>query len=555
MATLNHSNPRGRRDRVTASAIAAKTAATTALALPMNSGDMVPEATAKRVTGTVREKASTPSIPQANPLFGADSSSDFWTVALLFIFMSNSSSLRIERELEDWIASAAPGARLPSTRELTARFTASPVTVQSALRALAARGLIETRPGVGTFARPTRTSAAHDFSWQTGALGAAKSPLVDLPSALRETRSDTIPLHSGYPDRSLLPERLLRAALVRSARSDAAVKLSDPAGLASLREWFASELSAQMPAQLAAPTMQDVIVLPGSQLGLGSLFRSIVGPGGTLLVESPTYWGAISAARQVGVTLVPIPVTSEGPDLDVLSQAFRDTGARAFYAQPNYANPTGLQWSPDVSLRVLEIVRRHRAFVIDDDWAHDFGITTASTPLALQDDRGHVVYLRSLTKSISPALRVAAVTARGPLRRRLLADLQAQSMYVSGLLQAAAFDVVSQPGWQTHLRALRRELRVRRGLLVNALANHAPEVRVTAVPPGGLNLWVQLPDSTNLERLVVDAEAKGLGLASGNEWFPSEPSGKYLRLNYAGPNPGSFEQAAVLLQESLDMQL
>ncbi|MGC5049768.1 PLP-dependent aminotransferase family protein [Micrococcus porci] len=468
--------------------------------------------------------------------------------------MNNSSSSRIEAELEALIASASPGSRLPSTRELTARHAVSPVTVQAALRSLAARGLIETRPGVGAFVSPDRAVAPRDYSWQTGVLGATGALTAETSAALRPTRTDAISLHSGYPDRTLLPERLVRSALTRAGRSDSALERPESAGSTALRAWFASELASQTPAHLTAPNAQDVLILPGSQLGLGVLFRNIAGPGGTLLIESPTYWGAILAARQVGVTLVPVPSGPDGPDLVALEQAFVETGARAFYAQPNFANPTGAQWSPATSARVLDIVQEHRAFLIEDDWAHDFGITTDAMPLATRDDSGHVVYLRSLTKSISPSIRVAAVIARGPLRYRLLANLQAQSMYVSGLLQAAALDVVTQPAWRTHQRSVRKQLRARRDLLIDAVSTHVPDATISAIPPGGLNLWVQVPDIVDLGQLTKDAEARGLVIANGDEWFPAEPAGRHLRLNFAGPDPAAYERAAILLHKSLAAQ-
>ncbi|MDO3400712.1 PLP-dependent aminotransferase family protein [Mycolicibacterium neoaurum] len=468
--------------------------------------------------------------------------------------MFDSSSARIERELQRWVAAASPGERLPSTRQLTARYGASPVTVQSALRSLAARGLIETRPGVGAFVSAVRAVGPRDYSWQTGVLRSGAAAAAQTPAALRSARSGAIALHSGYPDRELLPERLIRAALTRAARGDAALGRPEPEGVASLRAWFAAELASQTPAHLTAPTMRDVLVLPGSQLGLGALFRSIAGPGGALLIESPTYWGAIIAARQVGVTLVPVPAGPAGPDVDALERAFVDTGARAFYAQPNYANPTGAQWSPSTGSQVLEIVRRHRAFLIEDDWARDFGIGTDATALAARDDSGHVVYLRSLTKSISPGIRVAAVIARGPLHTRLLAELQAQSMYVSGLLQTAALDIVTQPGWQTHRRALRKMLRARRDVLVDAISSHVTEATIEEVPQGGLNLWVRLPDAVDLDRLIKDTESRGLVIAGGDQWFPAEPTGRYLRLNFAGPDPAAYGDAAVILGESLAAQ-
>lgn len=466
--------------------------------------------------------------------------------------MNNDSSQRIVEGLRTWIASAAPGARLPSTRALVAQHQASPVTVQRALRTLAGEGLIESRPGAGTFVRAVRTVRPADYGWQTAALRSPQSRVPWLPSALRSTPHDVIALHSGYPERDLLPERLVRAALTRAARSDAALGRPPAAGLPELQSWFARELGAATPAGVTPPVPSDVIVLPGSQSGLSSIFRALVTSGQPLLMESPTYWGAILAARQAGVRVVPVPSGPLGPDPAELARAFEETGARVFYAQPSYANPTGAQWPVTLHEQVLEVVRAHGAFLVEDDWAHDFGITTTATPVAAQDDAGHVVYLRSLTKSVSPAIRVAALIARGPARERILADWGAESMYVSGLLQAAALDVVTQPGWRTHQRGLREQLRARRDLLVEELRAHAPQAVVQHVPPGGLNLWVRLPDGTDVDLLAQDCERAGLIVAPGHEWFPAEAAGPFLRLNYAGPNPAAFAAGARILGRAIE---
>ncbi|WP_353357649.1 PLP-dependent aminotransferase family protein, partial [Intrasporangium sp. DVR] len=310
-------------------------------------------------------------------------------------------------------------------------------------------------------------------------------------------------------------------------------------------------LGTTSPVGVTPPTPSDVIVLPGSQSGLSSIFRALVAEGQPLLMESPTYWGAIAGAAQAGVRVVPVPTGPAGPDPTELDRAFGETGARAFYAQPTYANPTGIQWSTERGAQVLDVVRSHGAFLVEDDWAHDFGITTTPKPVAAHDDAGHVVYLRSLTKSVSPALRIAAVIARGPARERILADRAAESMYVSGLLQAAVLDVVTHPAWQNHLRGVRDQLRARRDLLLDSLRQHASRVQVDHVPPGGLNLWARLPDTTDLDRLAQDCERAGLLIAPGTEWFPAEPAGVFLRLNYSGPNPAAFPEGALILGKKL----
>ncbi|MGN7198674.1 PLP-dependent aminotransferase family protein [Arthrobacter sp. SAFR-044] len=465
--------------------------------------------------------------------------------------MNNDSSSRIVAALRHWVAGAAPGAKLPSTRSLVAEYSASPVTVQKALQALASQGLIESRPGVGTFVRAVRTARPLDYGWQTAALRSPSSPLPSLSGTMRNVPSDAIWFHSGYPDRELLPERLVRAALARAARGDAALSRPPAAGMPELQQWFAQELGSATPAGITPPTPNDVIVLPGSQSGLSSIFRALVGAGQPLLMESPSYWGAILAAAQTGVRVVPVPTGPDGPDPADVDRAFAETGARAFYVQPNYSNPTGVQWTAGRGAEILDVARRHGAFLVEDDWAHDFGITSTPVPLATRDDSGHVVYIRSLTKSVSTAIRVAAVIVRGPARERILGHRAAESMYVSGLLQAAALDVVTQPGWQTHLRSLRQQLQSRRDLLATSIREHVPLAHLDSLPKGGLNLWVRLPDTTDLPRLVRDCGDAGVVIAAGTEWFPAEPAGAFIRLNYSGPNPGAYPEGARIIGEAL----
>src|SRR3712207_1394800 len=207
----------------------------------MSRGESPPTAT--RVKGTVKENAATPSRPHIRPAAGdADITGRTVRVALLSYVMDDGSSSRVAAELRRWIATAPPGARLPSTRALVAQHQVSPVTVQRALRDLTGRGLIESRPGVGTFVRAVRTARPADYGWQTAALRAPRSRIQAVSAAMRSPANDVIALHSGYPDRELLPERLVRSALTRAARSDTALSRPPVAGLPELQSWFAHEL-------------------------------------------------------------------------------------------------------------------------------------------------------------------------------------------------------------------------------------------------------------------------------------------------------------------------
>ncbi len=454
--------------------------------------------------------------------------------------------------LRDWLDRAASGARLPSTRALVAEHGVSPVTVQRALRVLAAEGRIETRPGVGTFARARVLTRPADYDWQTEALSLSTPSAPRSPSALQSVHGDVLALHSGYPDRELTPESLVRAAFRRAARSDAITERPPTAGLPGLQAWFAAETAAEADAAAAPIAASDVVVLPGSQGGLTTAFRVLVGTGRSLVLESPTYWGAILAARQVGVRIVPVPSGAAGPSPEAVDRALAESGARAFYAQPNFASPTGAQWSPGLRRDILQVVQARGAFLIEDDAAHEFGISAPARPVIGQDVSGHVVYLRSLSKSVAPAIRVAAIVARGPARQRILADTEVESIYVSSMLQTVALDVVTQPAWRSHLRRLAQQLGARRDLLVAALTEHAPSVTLEQVPAGGLNLWARLPEGTDLARFVTGCRALGVTVGNGDEWFPAEPTGPFVRLNYAGPNPSAFPDAARAIGQVLN---
>src|SRR4051812_46566117 len=181
--------------------------------------------------------------------------------------MNDGSRFRLAAELRSWIANAPPGARLPSTRVLVAQHQVSPVTVQKALRDLADKGLIDSRPGVGTFVRAVRTARLSDYGWQTAALRAPRARVHAVSTAMRSTPNDVIALHAGYPDRELLPERLVRSALTRAARSESALSRPPVAGLPELQSWFAQELGRFSPVGIAPPTPSDVVVLPEASAG------------------------------------------------------------------------------------------------------------------------------------------------------------------------------------------------------------------------------------------------------------------------------------------------
>jgi len=457
----------------------------------------------------------------------------------------------LDEHLRHLVESTPPGTRLPSTRALVAEYSVSPLTVQSVIRRLAAQGLVETRPGSGNFTigRPLRHRA--DFSWQTTSLGPMRTAGGTAASALADIPPGTVALHNGYPAPDLLPERLVRSALGRVARTTAATTRSGILGDNGLRDWFAAEVASATRPTANAPSRDEVVISPGGQSALTSIFRALADPGDAIVMESPTYWGAIAAARQIGLRIIPVARQGIAPDPAELDAALQSSGAKLVYAQPHFANPTGALWSPAQSEALMRVVADRRAFLIEDDWAHDFALDAAIHPLVADDLNGHVVYVRSLTKSVSPAFRVAGIIARGPALARIRAARSVDDLFVSGLLQAAALEVVSDPAWRAHTRRMQQQLRIRRDSLAAAVVEHLGADSLTQLPLGGLNLWVRLPDGTDVTGLNTACRAAGVAFAPGPDWFPTEPNGAFIRLTYSGPEPERYPEALATIARLL----
>ncbi|MGI5211731.1 PLP-dependent aminotransferase family protein [Plantactinospora sp. CA-290183] len=445
---------------------------------------------------------------------------------------------RVIEDLRGLASAAAPGTRLPSVRELTARHHASPVTVARAIRRLVAENLIEARPGRGTFVagRPDHRPAPPDLSWQAIALGPRPPGEEAMQALLAIPRPDAIPLSSGYLDPDLQPTTSLGAALARAARHPASWQRGPVQGREDLRAWFAREAGGALHAD-------DMVICPGGQAGLSTAFRAFAAPGDPVVMESPTYLGALAAARAAGLRVVPVPADADGVRPDLLAAALTRSGARLFYCQPLYANPHGGTLAEHRRAAVADAVRAAGAFLLEDDYARDLAIDgTPPPPLAADDPDGHVVYLRSLTKSAAPGLRVAAIGARGAAGARLRSARTLDDLFVAGPLQQAALDFLSSPAWPRHRRALRTALHSRREALLAALRRHLPALLPATVPRGGLHLWVRLPDDLDDLELATEAAAEQVVVFPGRPWYAAEPQAPHLRLTYAAAAPALLDE-------------
>jgi DNA-binding transcriptional MocR family regulator len=397
----------------------------------------------------------------------------------------------------------------------------SPLTVRRAVKQLVAAGLIDARPGNGTFVADLRApAAAGDFGWQSLALGAADVNDEALRALLAAPSPGAVNLGGGYlPDElQALPQ--LGAAMARVARRPGVWGRMPSQGVGPLRMWFAQQIGGGIGAH-------DVIVSPGSQAAISVVLRALVAPGASLLVESPTYVGAIIVARALRLSLVPVTTDAGGVVPEALAAAFERTGARVFYSQPTFANPSGATLAEARRAEVLDVVAKAGAFLVEDDWGRDFAIDAVPLPPLATADAKRSRRVPSFSDEVGRAgpadwrdrrerSGARAVTV-GAYHRRLLhcrADpgSRARTRDVAGV--AAPSEVVCAADC---VRGATRSLaRFRAELGPGSLP---------LVPGGGLHLWTRLPDRVVDVDIAARAHAAGVIVSAGRQWFPAEPTG------------------------------
>ncbi len=299
------------------------------------------------------------------------------------------------------------------------------------------------------------------------ALGAGRVVADGLSSLLVMPRPGTRPLNLGYLPEELQATALLSAAAGRALRRPGVWGRMPIVGLEALRAWFA--------AAAGGFSAHEVTICPGTQAANAAAFRALAGSGDAMLIESPTYSGAIVGARAAGLRLVPVPMDEERRAPDLLEDAFRLSGARHLLLPADLCQSTGAVLSRTRRAEVLAVVRRAGAFLIEDDWARDFGPRRRSAPIRWLPTRmtATSVYVRSLTKCAAPGLRIGR-DLRPSARpwsvcgaTRLVEDFS-----VPGIMLETALHLVTAPSWERHLRSLRAELRRRRDGLAAAVSRH-----------------------------------------------------------------------------------
>ncbi|NUP04731.1 MAG: PLP-dependent aminotransferase family protein [Polyangiaceae bacterium] len=436
-----------------------------------------------------------------------------------------------------------PGDALPGSRRLAQDLGVHRNTILAALRELELEGWIETAAARATRIRrdlpdpKPRRFAAQAAARSSATIGFELGPGMEDWSSPPPPKGAILML-GGMPDLRLVPASALGRAyrrIVTAPRSAELFGYGDPRGEPALRNALAETLSRTRGLAVGS---DDLVVTRGSQMALYLAARAVVRPGDRVAVEALGYRPAWLALRHAGAELVPVAVDGGGIDVDALEAAVERCAAegrklRAVYLTPHHQYPTTALLAPGRRIALLELARRHKLALFEDDYDHEFHYEGRPvTPLASADRTGQVVYIGTLSKILAPALRIGFVVAPAPLLERIASLRVVVDRQGDRLLERALAELAADGEIARHARKMRSVYAARRGALAAALEAHLGEHVSFELPRGGIALWLRAP-AVDVEAWAAACLERGVVFQTGRRFTFDGSRLRAIRLGFA----------------------
>jgi 2-aminoadipate transaminase len=368
-------------------------------------------------------------------------------------------------------------------------------------------------------------------------------------SAIREIlkvteRPEVISFAGGLPSPDTFPIAELHAATERvfAQAPTAALQYGPTEGFMALREWIAKRHSTQ--SMRIDPA--DVLVTTGSQQALDLLGKVLIDVGSRVLVETPTYLGALQAFSLSEPQFVSIPSDEQGPIPAAMSAHLLE-GARFMYCLPNFQNPTGRRIPRERRGELMAIARANELLILEDDPYGALSYSGDALPSLLSIDAEHVVHLGSFSKVLAPGLRVGYLIAPTQLHRKLVQAKQAADLHTPSFTQRIVYETVKDGFLDRHIPQIRSLYSERCAAMLAALNECFPASVTWNQPEGGMFIWVHLPSGMNSMALLEKAIERGVAFVPGAPFFASHPEANTLRLSFVTVPPEKIARGIATL--------
>ncbi len=348
-------------------------------------------------------------------------------------------------------------------------------------------------------------------------------------------RPEIISFAGGLPAPELFPVDKIKAATdaVLDENGRAALQYGPTDGLLRLREQIADRLLAKN----SINTDPDhIIMTAGSQQGLDFAARLFVNPGDVVLMESPSYLGAINAFKLSQPVFKEVPTDDSGMIMEELDKILATTpNVKMIYVIPDFQNPSGRTWPIERRKKFMEIVNKYEVIVLEDNPYGELRYKGEFLPsLKSMDTKGLVIYLGTFSKILAPGYRLAWMCASKEIVEKINLIAQASVLQTSTISMMVVSKFIDMFDLDEHVETVRAVYEHRCNVMMDAMAKYFPKEVKYTVPDGGLFTWAELPDYIDTKVMAADALAQNVAYVSGIGFFPNGNNHHCLRLNYSG---------------------
>lgn len=373
---------------------------------------------------------------------------------------------------------------------------------------------------------PPRPLPAH--SWRLADRAAQMNPSVLRELLKVAERPGIISFAGGLPSPKTFPVEAFAAACAKVLRDDASAALQYAAseGYGPLREMVAESLPwAVDPAQ--------VLITTGSQQGLDLVAKVLIDQGSRVLVESPTYLGALQAFAPMEPQVQSVDGDESGIDIAALQQTLRQGDpARFLYVLPNFQNPTGRSMSEARRAALSACAAEHGLPLVEDNPYGELWFDTPPPAPLTARNPGACIYLGSFSKVLAPSLRLGFLVAPGAVFPKLLQAKQAADLHSPGFNQRVAAAVMQDGFMAQHVPRIRALYKAQRDAMLAALKKEMPSGVEWNHPEGGMFLWLRLPQGMDASALLPQAVAQGVAFVPGAAFYADHADPRTLRLSF-----------------------
>ena len=379
------------------------------------------------------------------------------------------------------------------------------------------------------------------------------SGLEDLFAA---SGPNVISFAGGYPDRSLFPTQQLNQAFKHSFNSGDTelLQYASTQGYLPLREKIAARLRAT-----GIPTRADNIMMTqGAQQGLDLVARLMLDSGDGLVVEAPTYLGALAAFNAYQPTYYEIPMQDDGMDINALQRVLMSHKVKFIYTVPDFQNPTGVVMSVAKRKALIRLANQYDVMILEDNPYRDLRYEGKPLPTIKSfDTQGRVVYLGSFSKILSPSLRMGWLVAAPDLLQELLALKGGSDLESSNLTMHGIDAYMAENDLDAHITEIQNRYREKKNAMVAAMNRYLPDEAHFTNPDGGFFLWLTMPAGFDMGAFMKQhlLPESNISYVPSANLYATSAQVNGARLNFTGPTLEQIDTGIKALGDALKTAL